>query len=152
MWTNTASGVDIVEKTYVIKGKTEPSWVLVDAKGQKLGRLATQIAHMLMGKNRPDYTPGVDMGGHVVVTNVHSLSISQDRLIEKMYYTHSGYPGGIHSTNMRDLLAKHPDRVIRHAVWGMLPHNKLGRLLIKRIRVYAGSEHEQQAQKPQPIA
>ena len=141
-----------MEKTYVIKGKTETYWMLVDASGQKLGRLATQIAHYLMGKHKPEYTPGVDMGGHVVVTNVQALSFTQDRLIDKIYYAHSGYPGGLRSTNLRDMMAKHPDRVIRHAVWGMLPHNKLGRRLIKRLRVYEGSEHEQQAQNPQPIA
>lgn len=146
------SGVDIVEKTYVIKGKTEPNWLLVNASDQKLGRLATKIAHYLMGKHRPEYTPGVDMGDHVVVINVKALSFTQARLVDKMYYAHSGYPGGLRSTNLRDMLAKHPDRVIRHAVWGMLPHNKLGRLLIKRLRVYEGSEHEQHAQNPQPIA
>jgi large subunit ribosomal protein L13 len=144
--------VDIVEKTYVIKGKTETYWMQVDASGQKLGRLATQIAHYLLGKHKPEYTPGVDMGGHVVVTNVQLLSFTQDRLIDKIYYSHSGYPGGLRSTNLRDMMAKHPDRVIRHAVWGMLPHNKLGRRLIKRLRVYEGSKHEQQAQNPQPIA
>jgi large subunit ribosomal protein L13 len=146
------SGVDTVEKTYVIKGKAESKWILVDAKDQGIGRLSTQIAAYLLGKHKPEFTPGVDMGDFVVVVNAQALHLSPERLMEKMYHSHSGYPGGLRSTNLRDMLAKHPDRVIRHAVWGMLPHNKLGRRLIKRLKVYAGKEHEHQAQNPQPIA
>ena len=141
-----------MEKTYVIKGEPQCDWLLVDAKGQGLGRMATQIANYLMGKHKPTFTPGVDMGDFVVVVNVTDLDISQKRLIDKKYFSISGYPGGIKSINLRDLLAKYPDRVIRRAVWGMLPHNKLGRQIIKRLRVYGGSEHPHQAQNPKPVA
>lgn len=141
-----------VEKTYVIKGKTEPQWLLVDADGQGLGRLATQIAYYLLGKHKPTYTPGVDMGDIVVVLNASKLRFSQKRLESKRYYWHTGYPGGIKSVDLKDLIAKYPDRVIRRAVWGMLPHNKLGRKLLKRVKIYAGDEHPHEAQKPQPVA
>jgi len=140
-----------VEKTYVIKGKTEPQWLLVDADGQGLGRMATQIAYYLMGKHKPTYTPGVDMGDIVVVLNASKLRFSQKRLESKRYYWHTGYPGGIKSVDLKDLMAKYPDRVIRRAVWGMLPHNKLGRKLLKRVKIYAGNEHPHEAQKPQPV-
>ena len=141
-----------MEKTYVIKGDAQNDWLLVDAKGQGLGRIATQIAHYLMGKHKPTFTPGVDMGDFVVVINVSHLDITQKRMIEKTYFSVSGYPGGIKSVNLLDLLNKYPDRVIRRAVWGMLPHNKLGRQLIKRLKVYGGSEHPHQAQNPKPVA
>lgn len=140
-----------MEKTYVIKGKTEPQWLLVDADGQGLGRMATQIAYYLMGKHKPTYTPGVDMGDIVVVLNASKLRFSQKRLESKRYYWHTGYPGGIKSVDLKDLMAKYPDRVIRRAVWGMLPHNKLGRKLLKRVKIYVGNEHPHEAQKPQPV-
>ena len=141
-----------MEKTYVIKGDAQNDWLLMDAEHQSLGRIATQIAHYLMGKHKPTFTPGVDMGDFVVVINVSHLDITQKRLIEKTYFSVSGYPGGIRSVNLRDLLSKYPDRVIRRAVWGMLPHNKVGRQLIKRLKVYGGSEHPHQAQNPKPVA
>jgi large subunit ribosomal protein L13 len=141
-----------VEKTYVIKGKTEPKWLLVDAEGQNVGRLATQIAHYLLGKHKPTFTPGVDMGDIVVVINVDKLTIAQKRLESKMYYRHSNYPGGLTATSMKDQMEKHPERVIRSAVWGMLPHNSLGRKLLKRLKIYAGNEHPHEAQNPQPVA
>jgi len=141
-----------VEKTYVIKGKAESKWILVDANDQGLGRMATQIALYLMGKHKPEYTPGVDMGDHVVVVNASLMRITQKRLIEKIYYTVSGFPSGIKSINLRDLLNKNPERVVRRAVWGMLPHNKLGREIIKRLKVYGGNEHPHEGQDPQPIA
>lgn len=141
-----------MEKTYVIKGKAESKWILVDANDQGLGRMATQIALYLMGKHKPEYTPGVDMGDHVVVVNASLMRITQKRLIEKIYYTVSGFPSGIKSINLRDLLNKNPERVVRRAVWGMLPHNKLGREIIKRLKVYGGNEHPHEGQDPQPIA
>jgi large subunit ribosomal protein L13 len=141
-----------VEKTYVIKGKAESKWILVDANDQGIGRMATQIALYLMGKHKPEYTPGVDMGDHVVVINASLMKIPQKRLINKMYYTVSQFPGGIKSINLRDLLDKNPERVVRRAVWGMLPHNKLGREIIKRLKVYGGNEHPHDGQNPQPIA
>jgi large subunit ribosomal protein L13 len=141
-----------VDKTYVPKGKPEANWILIDANEQGLGRLATQIARYLMGKNKPTYTPGVDMGDFVVVINASRLQLTAKRLENKMYYRVSGYPGGITATSLKDQLNKHPDRVIRAAVWGMLPHNKLGRQLIKKLKIYGGNEHPHAAQNPQPVA
>lgn len=141
-----------MEKTYVIKGKAESQWILVDANGQNLGRLATRIANFLMGKHKPTFTPGVNMGDYVVVINASRLSFTQKRLEEKMYYRHSGYPGGLKASNLRNLMNKYPERVIRHAVWGMLPHNKLGRRLIKKLRIYPENEHPHSAQNPEPVA
>lgn len=140
-----------MDKTYVLKGKQEPEWLLVDAAGQGVGRLATQIANYLLGKHKPTFTPGVDMGDVVVVINASQLDISQKRLDEKNYYKHSNYPGGLKTITMRDQMKNHPDRVITSAVWGMLPHNKMGRALLKRLKVYAGSEHPHQAQNPKPV-
>jgi large subunit ribosomal protein L13 len=142
----------IVEKTFVIKGKPESDWLLVDATNQKLGRLATQIARYLLGKHKPTYTPGVDMGDFVVVINTKDLDIEQKRLETKMYHHHSGYPGGLKSVTMRRQMETHPDRVIRAAVWGMLPHTKQGRRLMTRLRIFSGNEHTHEAQKPVSVA
>lgn len=141
-----------MDKTYVIKGKPESNWLVVDAADQNLGRLATQIARFLMGKHKPTYTPGVAMGDYVVVINASKLDLSEKRLDTKFYYRHSHYPGGLKTVGLRDQIARRPDRVIRAAVWGMLPHNKIGRQLIKRLKVYAGNEHPHEAQKPEPVA
>ena len=141
-----------MDKTYVLKGKQEPEWLLVDAAGQGVGRLATQIAHYLLGKHKPTYTPGVDMGDAVVVINASLLDITQKRLEEKNYYKHSNYPGGLKTVSMKDQMKNHPDRVITSAVLGMLPHNRMGRALLKRLKVYAGSEHPHAAQNPKPVA
>lgn len=140
-----------VDKTYVIKGTPETNWILVDAEGQGIGRLATEITRYLLGKHKPTYTPGVEMGDYVVVINASRLSITGKRLDEKNYYSHSGYPGGLRTVNLRDQMKNRPDRVIRAAVWGMLPHNKLGRKLIKRLKIYAGSEHPHEAQQPKIV-
>ena len=137
-----------VDKTFVPKGQVERDWVLVDANGQNLGRLATQIAMTLLGKNKPTYTPGVDIGDFVILINASSFAVATKRADEKWYHHHSGYPGGLHSIRMRDQIKVHPDRVIRSAVWGMLPHNKLGRQLIKKLKIYSGAEHPHQAQNP----
>jgi large subunit ribosomal protein L13 len=142
-----------VEKTYFPKAsEITREWYLVDAKGQNLGRLATQIASVLLGKHKPTFTPGVEMGDFVVVVNCEQIRVTGQKLEEKFYYRHSQYPGGLTATSLRDQLARHPDRVIRSAVWGMLPHNKLGRQIIKNLKIYAGSEHPHGAQKPQPMA
>jgi large subunit ribosomal protein L13 len=141
-----------VEKTYVIKGKVEPQWVLLDAENQVLGRFATQVASYLLGKTKPTFTPGVAMGDMVVVVNASKLQLTPKRLETKMYYRHSGYPGGLKETNLRLLMQSNPERAIRAAVWGMLPHNRLGRKLLKRLKIYAGSEHPHEAQTPQPVA
>ena len=127
-------------------------WIVVDAQGKVLGRLATTIARHLTGKTKPQYTPFLDTGDFVVVVNAQKMRIAANRLVDKKYYHHSGYPGGIKSINLRDQLAKYPERVIRSAVWGMLPHNKLGRQLIKKVKVYGGSEHPHAAKHPMPVA
>ena len=141
-----------MEKTYYPKGsELEANWLLVDANGQGLGRMATQIANYLMGKHKAIFTPGVEVGDYVVVINASRISFTQKRLDEKMYYRHSGYPGGLKTINLRDLIQKDPERVVRQAVWGMIPHNKIGRRLLKKLKVYAGNEHPHEAQKPQPV-
>jgi len=140
-----------VDKTFYPKGEQHSDWILVDASDRVLGHLATEVARYLLGKHKPTYTPGVEMGDFVVVINAQKLRLSQKRLMTKTYYRHSGYPGGISSINLRDQLARFPERVIRSAVWGMLPHNKFGRQLIKKVKVYGGSEHPHAAQKPMPV-
>jgi large subunit ribosomal protein L13 len=140
-----------VDKTYVPKGQPVPEWVLIDANEQTLGRLATQIAHVILGKNKPTFTPGVGGGDAVVVVNAAHVRVTGKRLEEKFYYSHSGYPGGLKAVSLKEQLRTHPDRVIRHAVWGMIPHNKLGRQLINRIHVYGESEHPHAAQKPRKV-
>ena len=142
----------MLDKTFVLKGKQEPEWLLVDATGQGIGRLASVLAGYLMGKHKATFTPGVDNGDVVVVINASKLEITQKRLDEKKYYKHSNYPGGLKTVGLRDQMRVHPDRVITSAVWGMLPHNRLGHELIKRLKVYAGSEHPHIAQNPKPVA
>lgn len=141
-----------MDKTYVLKGKPESKWILVDASGQTPGRLASVISGYLLGKHKPTYTPGVMMGDHVVVINAAQISIDPKRMGEKVYHHHSNYPGGLKSVTIKDQMNTHPDRVIRAAVWGMLPHNKVGREIIKWLKVYAGSEHPHQGQTPEPVA
>jgi large subunit ribosomal protein L13 len=147
-----SSGERTVQKTYVPKsGDITHGWKLVDANGQNLGRLATRIATMLLGKDKPTFTPGVDMGDYVVVVNAERITVTGNKMDDKYYYRHSGYPGGLKRISLRDQLAKYPDRVIRQAVWGMLPHNRLGRKLIKKMKVYAGPDHPHHAQHPNPV-
>ena len=140
-------------KTYVPKaGEIEKEWYLVDANDQNLGRLATQIASIMLGKHKPNFTPGVDTGGYVVVVNCERVRVTGNKMDDKFYYRYSLYPGGLKQISLRDQLAKHPERVIRRAVWGMLPHNKFGRKLIKKLKVYAGPDHPHSAQQPKPWA
>ena len=141
-----------MEKTYVIKGTPQSEWILVDANGQSLGRLATQIASYLMGKHKPDFTPGAVMGDFVVVVNAANLKLSQKKLDSKNYYHHSGYPGGLTTIVLRDLMQKNPEKAIERAVWGMLPKNKYGRQLMKRLKIYRSSEHPHAAQHPTTAA
>ena len=139
-------------KTYVPKaGEITREWILVDANDQNLGRLATKIASLLLGKHKPNFTPGVDIGDYVVVVNCEQIRVTGKKMTKKMYYHHTLYPGGLKAINLRDLLAKHPDRVIRKAVWGMLPHNKHGRKLLKKLKVYAGPDHPHAAQNPRTL-
>jgi large subunit ribosomal protein L13 len=141
-----------VQKTYVPKsGDIAHEWKLVDANGKNLGRLATQIAIILLGKDKPTFTPGVDTGDYVVVVNAERITVTGKKLDDKYYYRHSGYPGGLKTINLRDQLAKYPDRVIRQAVWGMLPHNRYGRKLIKKLKIFAGPDHPHSAQHPKPV-
>jgi len=141
-----------VEKTYVPKaGEITQEWYLVDANDQTLGRLATEIARILLGKHKPNFTPGMDTGDFVVVVNCERIRVTGNKMEEKFYYRHSMYPGGLTATSLRDQLKKHPDRVIRAAVWGMLPHNKFGRKIIKKLKVYAGPDHPHSAQQPKPL-
>lgn len=141
-----------MEKTYVPKGKVESGWILIDADGQGLGRMATIVAAYLQGKHKPIYTPGVDTGDFVVVINSNRLKLTNKRMDTKFYYHHSNYPGGLKTVSLRDQIRNRPDRVLRHAVWGMLPHNKIGRQLIKKLKVYSGSEHPHAAQNPKQVA
>jgi len=139
----------IVEKTYIPKAsEINQDWVVMDANGQSLGRLATQIASLLLGKNKPNYTPGMDTGDYVIVINCEKVTVTGKKTEEKIYYKHSQYPGGLSAISLRKQLEKHPERVIRSAVWGMLPHNKFGRQIIKKLKAYAGTEHPHEAQKP----
>jgi large subunit ribosomal protein L13 len=141
-----------VEKTYYPKaGEITREWILVDANDQNLGRLSSRIATLLIGKHKPMFTPGVDTGDFVVVVNAERIRVTGNKLEDKIYYHHTGYPGGIKAISLKDLLVKHPDRVIRRAVWGMLPHNKLGRRLLKKLKVYAGPDHPHEAQNPKAL-
>ena len=144
-------------KTYYPKAEEiDRKWLVVDANGQNLGRLATRIAAALLGKHKPTFTPGVEMGDYVIVVNAERITVTgtktTTKLDSKMYHHHSGYPGGLKSISLRDQLRKHPDRVIRSAVWGMLPHNRMGRALLKRLKIYAGPDHPHAMQKPEALA
>lgn len=140
-------------KTYLPKPDAAArQWHLIDARGQSLGRLASRVAHLLRGKHRPQFTPHLDMGDHVVVINAAEVVLTGRKLEQKKRYQHSGYPGGLRTIAYADLMTKRPDQAVVMAVRGMLPKNRLGRKMIKKLRVYAGSEHRQQAQQPQPLA
>ena len=127
-------------------------WLIVDADGKTLGRLATIVASRLRGKHNPAFTPHVDCGDFVVVINAEKIHLSGNKLADKKYYRHTGYPGGIRETNAARLLETRPEDLIVKAVTGMLPRNKLGRKLVAKLKVYAGSEHPHAAQKPAPLA
>ncbi|HKG37946.1 MAG TPA: 50S ribosomal protein L13 [Conexibacter sp.] len=139
-------------KTYVAtSADRERNWVLVDANGLTLGRLATQIADALRGKNKPTYTPHVDTGDFVVVVNAEKISVSGNKRADKRYYRHSGYPGGLRSRTLEEMLDRRPEEVIRLAVKGMLPRNRLARRQLTKLKVYAGPDHPHAAQQPQPM-
>ncbi len=141
-----------IHKTFVAKpADIERDWYVVDATDLTLGRLATQIASVLRGKHKPEYTPYEDVGDFVVVINAEKVQVTGRKLDQKMYYHHTGYPGGIKSISLRKQLQKHPERVIEHAVKGMLPRGPLGRRQFKKLKVYAGPEHPHQAQLPKPM-
>src|SRR5512133_2126506 len=133
------------------EAQASAEWFVVDATGMTLGRLATQIATVLKGKHKPIYTPSMDCGDYVVVINADKVRVTGRKLDQKIYYHFSGYPGGLKEVTLRDQMGQHPDRVLQAAVRGMLPHNKLGRQLIKKLKVYAGAEHPHAAQQPKPF-
>ena len=126
-------------------------WYIVDAADKTLGRLASEIAHRLRGKHKPEYTPHVDTGDYIIVVNAEKIRVSGNKLKDKMYHRHTGYIGNLKSISLEKLLAKAPERVIQTAVKGMLPKNPLGRAMFRKLRVYAGPEHEHQAQQPTPL-
>ena len=128
------------------------SWLLVDAQDRPLGRVASEIAKLLMGKHKPYYEPHLDTGDFVVVVNAEKVYVQPKKKIQKIYYRHSGYPGGLKATRLAEMLARKPEEVLRIAVRGMLPKNSLGRKMLRKLKIYAGSEHPHQAQRPQPVA
>lgn len=139
-------------KTYMANpDKIERKWYVVDAEGQTLGRMASEIAKILRGKNKPEFTPHVDTGDYVVVVNAAKVKVTGKKLQQKVYYNHSDYVGGMRETTLAELMQKDPEKVVELAVKGMLPKGPLGRSMIKKLHVYAGPEHKQQAQKPEVL-
>ena len=140
--------------TFVPSGvnlEAQRTWYVVDAAGQTVGRLATQVASILRGKHKPTFTPFLDMGDHVVIVNAEKVVFKGNKLEEKMYRHHTGYPGGLKEFTARDVMARHPERVLEQAIKGMLPKNKLGRAMGKKLKVYVGPNHPHEAQKPVPL-
>jgi len=142
----------VTKSLRVEEAREQRKWYLVDAEGQTLGRLAARIASALRGKNNPAFTPHVDCGDFVVVVNAERVRLTGNKLADKMYYRHSGFPGGINEETAAALLARRPEEVIRRAVVGMLPHNRLGRQLATKLKIYAGPEHPHTAQQPVALA
>jgi len=139
-------------KTYTARAEDmEREWFLVNAEGKTLGRLASEIAQVLRGKHKPIYTPHLDCGDYVIVVNADKVQVTGRKLDQKMYYHHTGYPGGIKSISLRNQLQKHPERVLQAAVRGMLPKNRLGRKMLKKLKVYASDSHPHQAQQPRSL-
>jgi len=139
-------------KTYVTKPEeAEREWFVVDAEGETLGRLAAKIARILRGKHKPEFSPSIDVGDYVIVVNAEKVRVTGRKLDQKMYYRYSGYPGGLKQITLRQQLAKHPTRVIKHAVKGMLPRTRLGRRMFRKLKVYAGPDHPHEAQQPRPL-
>lgn len=140
------------DKTYVPSPKSiEKKWYIVDAEGQTLGRLASRIATILMGKHKNIYVPFFDVGDYVIVVNAEKVQVTGKKLDQKLYRRHSGYPGGFKEETLRSLLARKPEEVIRRAVWGMIPHHRLGRRIIRKLKVYCGPSHPHAAQNPVPL-
>jgi large subunit ribosomal protein L13 len=139
-------------KTFVATPENrDREWLVVDADGQTLGRLATQIADALRGKRKPEYTPHCDTGDFVIVVNADKIRVTGNKLRDKLYYRHSGYPGGLHTRSLGEQLRRHPEEVVRRAVRGMLPRNRLARRQIAKLKVYAGPDHPHTAQSPKPL-
>jgi large subunit ribosomal protein L13 len=139
-------------RTFTAKNEEiERDWYVVDAEGQTLGRLASRIAPIIRGKHKPIYTPHLDCGDFVIIINAEKVRVTGRKLDQKLYHRHSGYPGGLKSISLRDQLERHPERVLQAAIKGMLPKTKLGRRMIKKLKVYAGDSHPHQAQQPKPL-
>jgi large subunit ribosomal protein L13 len=139
--------------TYVPKSnEIEREWLVMDASNQVLGRLASEVARLLRGKHKPSFTPYLDTGDFVIVVNAERVKLTGRKLTDKVYFRHSGYPGGIRKETAQERLAKYPDRIIRAAVWGMLPKNRMGRKLLRKLKIYAGPEHPHEAQQPRQHA
>jgi large subunit ribosomal protein L13 len=140
-------------KTYTVReSEIERRWYVVDATDETLGRLASRIARVLEGKHKPTYSPTLDSGDHVVVVNAAKIAVTSDKKESKLYYRHSGYPHGLKAETLGHLLERRPEEVIRRAVKGMLPHNRLGAQQLTKLKIYAGPEHPHQAQRPEPLA
>ena len=140
------------QRTFMAKeAELDKKWYVVDAAGQRLGRLATQVAAVLRGKHRPEFTPHIDSGDYVIVVNADKVELTGTKLTDKLYYRHSQYPGGLRVVAAGDMLARRPAKVVELAVWGMLPHNRLGRRQMRKLKVYAGPEHPHAAQQPEPL-
>jgi large subunit ribosomal protein L13 len=133
------------------KGDIEPKWFVIDADGKVLGRLSTMIANIITGKNKPTYTPFLDTGDHVIVINAEKIRLTGKKETDKMYRRHTGYPGGLKEREARFVRAEKPEAMIEEAVWGMLPKSKLGRKMLKKLKVYRGTAHPHQAQKPEAL-
>jgi len=137
-------------KSFMAKpGEIEKKWYILDAEGKVLGRLATEVASILRGKHRPTYTPNVDTGDHVIIINADKIVLTGNKLVNKKYYRHSGYPGGLKVTSYATLMSTKPELAVRKAIVGMLPHNRLGSAMAKKLKVYSGPEHPHQAQLPE---
>lgn len=140
-------------KTFTAReSEIERSWYVVDAAGQTLGRVATQVARVLSGKNKPTYTAHLDTGDHVIILNAAKVAVSRDKLTTKSYARHSGHPQGFKEESLGHLLDRRPEEVLRRAVKGMMPHNRLGAQQLRKLKIYAGSDHPHQAQRPEPLA
>jgi large subunit ribosomal protein L13 len=143
----------MIQKSYMAnqEDSNNKKWFIIDAEGKTLGRLAGQIAKVLQGKHKPTYTPHIDMGDFVVVINAEKVALTGRKMEQKTYFRHTGYPGGARISHIKDVMEKHPERVIEHAVKGMLPKTILGKKMIKKLKVYAGEKHPHDAQKPENL-
>ncbi len=146
------ANLKLTKNTYSARPKDiERKWYVVDADGQVLGRLATEVATVLRGKHKPMFTPSMDTGDHVIVINAEKVAVTGGKETKKVYYHHSGYPGGLKETPYEVMLERRPEQVVIHAVQGMLPKNRLGRAMLRKLHVYPGGEHPHAAQKPEPL-
>jgi large subunit ribosomal protein L13 len=142
----------IAKETHIVKtSDIEREWFVVDADGQTLGRLASNVARILRGKHKAIYTPHLDVGDYVIVVNAEKIAVTGNKMDDKIYYRHTGYPGGLRSATLRQQLVRHPTFAITAAIKGMLPHNRLGRRMLRKLKVYAGPDHPHQAQQPKPM-